>query len=39
MPELPSLFIANSNISLFLKKNLPFDHQEKFTCTGRPLEN
>jgi hypothetical protein len=32
MSELPSLFIANSKISLFLKKNLPLDHQKKFTC-------
>jgi hypothetical protein len=32
MSELPSLFIANSKISLFLKKNLPLDHPKKFTC-------
>jgi hypothetical protein len=30
--KLSSLFIANSKISLFLKKNLPLDHQKKFTC-------
>jgi hypothetical protein len=29
MSELPSLFIANSKISLFLKKNLPLEHQKK----------
>jgi hypothetical protein len=32
MSELSSFFIANSKISLFLKKNLPLDHQKKFTC-------
>jgi hypothetical protein len=31
MTELPSLFIANSKIALFLKKNLPLDHQKKIT--------
>jgi hypothetical protein len=32
MSELSSLFIGNSKISLFLKKNLPLDHQKKFIC-------
>jgi hypothetical protein len=32
MSDFPSLFIANSKISLFLKKNLPLDHRKKFTC-------
>jgi hypothetical protein len=32
MSELPSLFIANSKISQFLKKNLPLDHPKKFLC-------
>jgi hypothetical protein len=29
MSELSSLFIANSKISLFLRKNLPLDHRKK----------
>jgi hypothetical protein len=39
MSELPSLFIANSKISLFLKKNLPHDHQKKITCMHANYEN
>jgi hypothetical protein len=29
MSELSSLFVTNSKISLFLKKNLPLDHRKK----------
>jgi hypothetical protein len=32
MSEFPSLFNVSSKTSLFLKKNLPLDHQKKFTC-------
>jgi hypothetical protein len=39
MSELPSLFIANSKISLYLKKNLPLDHRKKFTCMGTARDN